>query len=194
MFGPPRERPVAVHDQITRGSSGQPHRYRRSHNIVVEEAIEEYGDTDLNRVATAVSAGRARRVPAFILRVESGCDAFLWACSCGCILGNPDLDRGASRVPPSSAWRRDRLGASLRRHASPNHARTAGRAAASRCPGVWRRAGLDLGTRVQSWGYRRCRPMHSTYVTPWTASATTTLHLPQPFLGQTLLHSASHPR
>ena len=84
-------------------AADSPHRYRRSHNIAIEEAVEEYDDADLNRVAAAVFARQARREPGFILRVESGCEAFLWACSWGRIPGDPDMDRGGGRVHPSSA-------------------------------------------------------------------------------------------
>ncbi len=61
----------------------QPHRYRRSHNIVVEETIEDHDDDDLDRVASMVFRRELDRDPRFILRTQEGAVCFLWACSWG---------------------------------------------------------------------------------------------------------------
>ncbi len=72
------------------GERAEPaHRYRRSHNIVVEEWVEEFEDPDLGRVANAVFARFPGGKPQFILRSEAGSECFIWACSWGGIPCDP---------------------------------------------------------------------------------------------------------
>jgi hypothetical protein len=69
------------------------HRYRRSHNITVEETIEEFDDADLERVAVAVFQRVTVLDPRFVLRGSTAGECFIWACSWGGIPG------AAERVP-----------------------------------------------------------------------------------------------
>lgn len=79
------------------------HRYRRSHNIVVEEWVEEFEDPDLGRVANAVFARFPGGKPQFILSSEAGSECFIWACSWGGVPGAADSVQipGPLPTPPS---------------------------------------------------------------------------------------------
>jgi hypothetical protein len=79
------------------------HRYRRSHNITVEECIDEYDDADLDRVAAAAFRGLGGREPRFILRGDAGGQCFLWACSWGGIPGEAETVRRCGPEPAPSS-------------------------------------------------------------------------------------------
>lgn len=72
------------------------HRYRRSHNITIDERIVEYDDPDPERVAKAVSAEFPGREIRCIVRGEAAGECFLWACSWGGIPGHDGPIRSTS--------------------------------------------------------------------------------------------------
>jgi hypothetical protein len=79
------------------------HRYRRSHNIVVDECIEEFDDADLDRVAATVFKRVTGRDPQFILRGDAGGECFLWACSWGSSPSEAETVRRRALLPPPSS-------------------------------------------------------------------------------------------
>ncbi len=77
------------------------HRYRRSHNIVVQEIVEEHDDADLGLVTASIFRRVLGRGPAFILRADVGAVSFMWACSWGSDGDRSELASGGIVEPPS---------------------------------------------------------------------------------------------
>jgi hypothetical protein len=59
------------------------HRYRRSHNIRIDERIEEYEDDDLTHVAEEVFRHFPEGGPSCYIQTESGGGSFISACLLG---------------------------------------------------------------------------------------------------------------
>jgi hypothetical protein len=87
---------------ITKSAEGHTefsHRYRKSHNIRIQECVEEYDESDLHRVAIAAIRRFTGRDARFILHGDAGGERFIWACSWGGIAGTADTVRRWASEP-----------------------------------------------------------------------------------------------
>ena len=75
------------------------HRYRRSHNIRIDERVEEYEDGNLARVAEDIFRRFPGGGPNCYIQTDLHAEAFIWACSWG---GTPKQQSSAHTARDSA--------------------------------------------------------------------------------------------